>query len=93
MSDQTFPIVAGHKGSNELLKRILYALMNNGAIGIVPGHHGDNELLKGILYQLQNGAAGGGSGGPGNGQALTVYDPVSMTWRPITAPNGVVSVT
>lgn len=49
--------------SNTMLRRILFALMNNGASGYAP-QQDDNILLRQILFAIQNQQQSGGGGVP-----------------------------
>jgi len=69
MPDYPLSQLAG--ADNIMLRRILFALMNNGAAGLAP-EQSSNTLLRQILYAIQNQQGGGGGGG-----AITLSGDVS----------------
>lgn len=52
------------------------------------------ELLWDILLQLQTNGSGGSNQGHFDASGnIQIYDPVNNTWRTLTAPNGILTIT
>lgn len=89
---QTYPLATPEAPDNTLLRRILFALRNNGASGYAP-EAPSNVLLRQVLYAVQNQSGGTGGGNfDGNGNPR-LFDSVNNGYWTLTAPNGVSTLT
>lgn len=89
----TYPLSTPIGTDNALLRRILYALRNNGASGYAP-EAPSNILLRQVLYAIQNQSGGSGGSGnfDGNGNPR-LFDSINNGYWTLTAPGGVTTLT
>jgi hypothetical protein len=88
----TYPLSTIQSTDNNLLRRILFSLRNNGASGQAP-EAPSNILLRQILFAIQNQTGGGGGSGffdsSGNPR---IFDSTNNGYWTLTAPNGILEL-